>query len=250
VFTLPILLFGAFSYAEDSLDSLDKNDITIGEQRFNAHCAICHSVGGTGGRGPDLTIQPFLHAPTDSDLIRIIQRGIRGTEMPGNYMLNDREVRQTAAYVRSLARVEQEELPGDPKRGATVYDSQNCAACHIVDGQGQGIGPELTDIGRQRSLAHLRVAIVRPEDDVRDEYRLVRATTVDGTVIEGLRINEDNFSIQLRDIEGNLHSFRKTDLRSLRKLFGRSLMFEYASRLDPADVDDLVAYMASLKGEQ
>lgn len=244
------LSFAASSFTDDLLAGLGAEDIAVGEQRFNAHCAICHSIGGTGGRGPNLTIQPFRHAPTDVDLIRIIDRGIPGTEMPATFSPNDREVRQIAAYVRSLARVDQEVPPGDAERGRALYEAQDCAACHIIDGKGRGIGPELTDIGRRRSLDHLRKAILRPGDDVREDYLLVRATMSDGTVVEGLRVNEDNFSIQLRDVNGNLHSFRKAELKSLRKRFGESLMFDYAVKLNAAEIDDLVAYLAGLKGDQ
>jgi hypothetical protein len=53
--------------------------------------------------------------------------------------------------------------------------------------------------------------------------------------------------VQLRDFEGTLHSFRKDQLKSFRVLQGRSLMPDYAAKFAPDELDDVVAYLASLK---
>lgn len=224
-------------------------DLATGERLFNAHCAICHSIGGTGGRGPDLTRQPFRRVQTDAELIRAIDRGIPGTEMPRTFAINDDETLQVAAYVRSLGRVDFEPAPGDADRGKELYDANDCATCHIIAGEGRGIGPELTTIGMRRSLDHLKRSIARPGEDVIEEYLFVRAAPHDGDPIEGIRINEDSFTIQLRDINGQFHSLRKTDLKTVQKRFNQSLMFDYSQRLNATEIDDLVAYMADLREE-
>ncbi len=235
---------------EEPLAGITPADILDGKRHFDAHCAICHSIGGTGGRGPDLTLQPFRRAASDGDLIRAIDVGIRGTEMPGAWPLSDRQVRNVAAYVRALSEVAAVDLPGDPVRGKALYDANDCATCHIVSGQGRGIGPELSAVGARRNHEYLKRALVRPSADTPERFLVILAVPHEGPPVEGMRVNEDSFTVQLRDISGNLYSFRKSKLRTYRKQFGKSVMFEYGDRLETSEIDDLVAYMASLRGEQ
>src|SRR5438093_1092926 len=77
----------------------------------------------------------------------VIKNGIAGTEMPGAWQLHPREVESVAAYVRSLGTVAIEALPGNTDRGAELYRATGCASCHVVEGQGSGFGPELSEIG-------------------------------------------------------------------------------------------------------
>src|SRR5438105_12105928 len=88
-------------------------DLLRGEKLFQVHCALCHGPKGEGGRGPMLTRAKLRRAPDDAALLRILEDGIRGTEMPGAGAMSDREIRQTAAYVRSLGKLMQSVVPGD-----------------------------------------------------------------------------------------------------------------------------------------
>jgi precorrin-6B methylase 2 len=82
---------------------------------------------------------------------------------------------------------------------------------------------------------------------MRPEYITITVLTNRSERIQGIRLNEDDFSIQLRDTDGNPRSFQKENLNNLwREL--RSLMPSYASRLTAAEIDNLVAYLRSLKG--
>jgi len=81
------------------------------------------------------------------------------------------------------------------------------------------------------------------------DFLTVRATTSEGQV-EGLRINEDAFSVQIRDVGGTVHSLRKDDLVEFEKVFAHSLMPEYGGVLTGRDMDDLISYLMSLRAEQ
>ena len=76
----------------------------------------------------------------------------------------------------------------------------------------------------------------------------VRAVTADGKEVSGVRVNEDAFTIQLRDVTNRLVSLDKASLRSLDKMTGRSLMPAYDHTFTAAELDDVIAYLASLKG--
>src|SRR6516162_7197208 len=93
-------------------------DLLRGEKLFQVHCALCHGLKGEGGRGPVLTRPKLSRAPDDAALLSILDNGIPGTEMPGAGAMSDREMRQTAAYVRALGKVALKPVPGAALRGA------------------------------------------------------------------------------------------------------------------------------------
>lgn len=250
-----LLCLAVPAWAQSPLDQLSEGDLTDGERLFRVHCARCHGIDGAGGEGSNLARSKLKHAADDEALIAIINDGIAGTGMPAIWSLDDDQTRRVAGYVRTLGRLEVEEMPGDPGRGAVVYQtSGGCPACHIIAGHGIGIGPELTDVGDRRGLAYLRSSMVDPAAAQSQtlgyqDYLTVRVRSAENGV-EGLRINEDAFSIQVRDISGRVHSFRKNELVEFEKIFAHSLMPEYGAVLSGQDMDDLISYLMSLRSEQ
>jgi cytochrome c oxidase cbb3-type subunit III len=169
--------------------------------------------------------------------------------MPGAWQMTDREVWRVAGYVRSLGRVETAKLAGDAGRGRELYRAKQCAGCHILSGAGGASGPELTEIGARRSAAYLREALIDPAASVPEKFLTVSVTTRAGRNHRGVRVNEDSFTIQLRDDKDQFRSFRKAELKELKKEFDVSTMPSYKT-LAAAELDDLVAYLASLRGEK
>lgn len=222
--------------------------IVAGQRLFDAQCAWCHGAGGDGGTGPTLRGK-LRHATDHSSIVNIVIAGIPGTEMPSFRLgLTERSARQVATYVQSLSRVAARPAPGDPKRGAALYASAGCGSCHIISGRGTALGPELTSIGALRGAPHLRESIVTPEAVHPSGYLVVRAVPTAGPEIRGIRVNEDVFWIHIRDAGGTVHTLQKADLSRVDRELEASLMPSYASRLSPAELDDLVSYLAGLRG--
>lgn len=237
--------------AQSPIDKLTPAALAHGKQLYENQCSVCHGMTGTGGKGARLAVPKLRHAPDFESLVGVIVNGIPGTEMPANWQINPTEVVQVAGYVRTLGQIAVVNLPGNAGRGKTIYESKGgCASCHIVRGVGTALGPELTEIGASRSADYLREAVVKPGATVPEPFRVVSATTRDGKTIRGERITEDSFTIQLRDAAGRMHSLRKSELTKFDKLPHESLMPSYESRLSAAELDDLIAYLASLRGEQ
>ena len=118
----------------------------------------------------------------------------------------------------------------------------------LAPGRGAGFGPELTAIGARRSVAFLRQAILKPTSTLPDGFLYVSAVPAAGAAVRGIRVNEDSFSIQLRDAGGRFYSFRKSELKELHRLERETPMPSYEGRISSAALDDLVAYVAGLKG--
>ncbi|HYL36012.1 MAG TPA: c-type cytochrome [Bryobacteraceae bacterium] len=230
-----------------------------GRQLFLGMCSRCHGAEGGGAEGPSLNRPVLTRAVDDQALRTIIQDGIPDRGMPRIRRMSNGELDALAAYVRSLGRTAEVARQGSAEKGKAVYQRLGCASCHLIAGEGVTFGPELTNIGARRSPGYLRQAVVDPSaalprggTDVPgrgfDEFLPVRIVTREGREVNGLRVNEDSFSIQVRDAGNHLYSFQKAGLQTLDKEFGKSLMPDYKTRIAGADLDDLVAYLSSLGG--
>ena len=222
-------------------------DAALGGRLFQTHCSYCHGAQGEGGRGADLTAGQYRFGGSDGALFNTIRWGIAGSEM-GPVRAADDEVWRMVAFVKRLGTVSaQEKPPGDPAAGKVVYETKgNCSGCHVIHQEGGSLGPELTGIGRRRGIKFLEESLVKPEAEVPINYRAVRVVAASGETVVGIRLNEDDMSIQLRDTGGSLRSFLKDNLRDIRR-DSPSLMPAYGSILTRKEIDDLVAYLSSLR---
>jgi len=229
------------------------------KQLFDGLCVRCHGINGTGDEAPNLNRATLRRAPDDNALRRIIRDGIPEAGMPRVRRMTEDEVTLLATYVRSLGRVAPERLTGNAEKGRAAYGTLGCSSCHVIAGQGTSFGPELTQVGVSRSANYLRQAVTDPGAALPRgaqtvlalgfrEFLPVSVVENNGREVRGVRINEDSFTIQVRDASGQLHSFRKPNLEKVDKQPGRSLMPSYKDRLNSAGLEDLVAYLVSLGG--
>ena len=242
-------MLGALAWAQAQDTPATPADLARGKMLFEGQCGLCHGRTGEGGRGPSLTRPKLIRAADEAGVVRLIQNGIPGTEMGGFWQMTQHEMRQVAAYVISLGQIAPETLPGDAEHGRALYTAQGCANCHIVSGAGTALGPELTDVGARRSAANLREHLTDPGKNPPEGFMMVRVVTRDGRKVAGIRKNEDSFTIQILDAGGHFYSFRKSELAEFKKTPGESPMPSFRS-LSLAELDDLVAHLASLRGSQ
>src|SRR5690349_2898392 len=223
-------------------------DLEQGGRLFQTHCSYCHGSHGEGGRGADLTAGQYRYGGSDAELFATVRRGIPGTEM-GPVRASDEEIWRMVGFVKKIGSAGLEEkAPGDPAAGKLVYDGKGgCATCHKIDKRGGNFGPDLTDVGRRRGLAFLRESLEKPDAYVAINYRAIRVITKSGQTVTGLRLNEDDVSIQLRDMGDNLRSYLKENLKEIQ-YDHPSAMPAYGSVLNKKEMEDLLAYMNSLRG--
>jgi putative heme-binding domain-containing protein len=217
------------------------------ERNYQLHCAFCHGRGDDG-MAANLKSPRLPHAPSDAAMFQVIKNGIAGTDMPPAIGLSDDEIRELVRHVRAMGRAAPERVAGEVRRGEELYwGKHNCGSCHMVAGRGGRQAPDLTDIGAKRSPANLRQSLLEPDAAMAGGFVMVELATKAGKKITGVRLNENTFSIQVRDLSDKIHSLRKSDLAEIKKELGRSTMPSYRN-LSGQELDDLVAYLYSLKG--
>ena len=224
-------------------------DLEIGRRLYNGRCGHCHGQNGEGGRGAVLNAGRFRRGSSDRELFLIVRNGIPGTEMPGAAILPSPDIWRLVAYTKQLSKQgTSEPSRGDATAGAIVYERNGCATCHSIDGKGGFMGPDLTGIGSRRAVRHLRESIVDPNADIPLDYRSVSVTDRKGANISGIHLNEDEYSVHLRDVNGNLRSFMKGEIAQIA-LPRQSLMPPFIS-LSTVDLENLVAYLSALRPEK
>jgi putative heme-binding domain-containing protein len=223
-------------------------DISAGANLFRSSCAGCHGANATGARGPDLTRGTFRHAGDDAALFRVIANGIPGSPMPGALAYHSEPaVWQLVAYIRSLNRsTDAHGGEGDAVAGKRLFEERGrCLNCHLVNGRGACLGPDLSAIGRGRNASSLRLSLVQPNAEVDPAWWSVRLVDASGRTYEGRRMDEDTYSVRLLDASGHLRTFQRTAIRSLARI-ETSTMPGYQSEFTPIEIDDLVAYLSTL----
>ena len=137
---------------------------------------------------------------------------------------------------------------GDAARGRATFEGKgSCTRCHRVGSLGSRVGPDLSEVGATRSAGSLFRSLTDPASQMMPINRPVRAVTKDGKVVNGRRLNEDTYTVQLIDEQEKLVSLTKADLREYT-ILTTSPMPSYKDRLNENELADVVAYLLSLKG--
>jgi putative heme-binding domain-containing protein len=245
-----LLFVGAQAAAQTALHDGEyaPADIAYGAQLYDAQCTTCHGANGDGVGGVDLKSGKYRNAVTDQDLIRVITTGITGTGMQA-FKLDSSEIAGIVAYLRNMNAFDRGSVrAGDAERGrATIEMKGACLRCHRVGPQGSRVAPDLSDIGAIRSAASLLRSLTDPASQMMPINRPIRAVTRDGRVVNGRRLNEDTYTVQLIDDQEKLVSLTKADLREFTVLTA-SPMPSYKGRLTDDEIADVVAYLLTLKG--
>lgn len=238
--------------------SRDPAALRKGATTYRVNCDFCHGIDARGENGaPDLT-SPRTRKRSDAELFRIILGGRPGTEMPAND-LSEKEAWEVIAYLRSLGPSSHTAVAGDTEAGRKIFFGKaSCSQCHMINGKGGRLGPDLSRIAVSRSTAYIAESIRQPskvlaiammpptrhETPVR--YQTVTVVTSDGRRITGVRKNEDGFSVQLMSQDEQLRTFLKKDVKEVVH-DQISLMPAYGEQmLNKKDLQDLLAFLESV----
>ena len=223
-------------------------DLQAGRQLFGRQCSVCHGLAAAGGEiGPDLTTGEFEQASTDAGLFNVISEGIPDTPMLGiNRGRTDQSVWQIVTYLRSFGSGPRVAVAGDASAGERLFRGNgNCTSCHVVNGEGGRQGPDLSTIGDRRAPDQLLSDLIDPNERVQPRWWTMQVTHLDGTRVEGLRMNEGTYSVRILDANDDLWSFSKRDLRESERIETSSMPAASGS-LSESELEDLVAYLYGL----
>jgi cytochrome c oxidase cbb3-type subunit III len=238
--TCLLLALASSLWAQNRLIPMNSAAMEAGKQIYMGSCSGCHGATGEGSQGPSLLSGRASRLP-DRTLVNSIKNGLPGTSMP-NFPMADDKILQVAAFVRSLT-VPAVSAPvaGDPERGRELFfGSGRCSGCHMIRGKGGYPGPDLSNVGAERTLAQLRESVMQPSVRIANGYRGVTAVLKSGATVRGVAKNYNNYSVQVLDSAGKLHLLSRDDITKL-DIMDASLMPAVS---DANDARDLIAFLA------
>lgn len=223
------------------------------QEIFATRCAGCHGTDGKGAeRAPDIVTRPAIRQLSDAQLLDVFRKGVPQTSMPPFSYLGDDVLRSLVVHLRTLqGNPAATALSGDAKRGREVFFGKGrCSQCHMAHGEGGFFASDLTHYASGRAPEAIHDAIVFPNRDLAPRQRTVVITLANGQTLQGIALNEDNFSIQVLTQDGGLHLLSKANLRNLAFRNESPMPADYATRLSTAEIDDLVNFLASLANQE
>ncbi|MEO8484669.1 MAG: c-type cytochrome [Acidobacteriota bacterium] len=234
--------------AQDASHGYTQADIERGGQTYLLSCGSCHGPTGDLVAAVNLFGGTFRRATSDQEIVGLIRSGIPGTPMPPS-SLSEADAMQIVAFLRSrpgtTTAARTSGLPGNAGSGARLYATLDCATCHMINGAGGYLGPDLSSMGITRPVDELERALTKPSIDIRNGNRTVTVLRASGPALTGRLLNQDTYSLQFMDATGRLTSVRKDDVRRW-EVMATSPMPAYGDTLTPQQIADVVSYLQTL----
>jgi cytochrome c oxidase cbb3-type subunit 3 len=222
--------------------------IERGHKLFEQSCGFCHGPDATGARAPDLLRSPLVAHDVKGDKIgEVIRLGRPDKGMPA-MPLTDQQVLDIAAYLHARATEAlnsaavptkyplEKLLTGDPAAGKAYFNGAGgCQGCHSPTG-------DLAAIATKYSPIDLQAHMLYPDG----KHTVAVVTLPSGEQVKGPLAHSDDFVIALRDASGWYRSFLR-DRVKVELQDPLAAHRELLSKLKPADVHNLFAYLESLK---
>ena len=210
-------------------------------------CSGCHGDDARGSQqGPGLAGNASLKRKSPAAVRNIILKGVPAAGMPA-FNLPPETVDALVKMVGELNAVAADAgIPGDAVAGRAFFaGAGKCSSCHMASGQGAAIGPDLSNIARELTLAQLREALMDPSARVAPGYGLVSLKFRDGAALRGFARSRTRFHVTVQDLQGGLRPVSMDQVASLVEEKA-SLMPAVAAPAETAQ--NLLAYLGSLKG--
>ena len=151
--------------------------------------------------------------------------------------LNPADVRQRVQQVRNVL----DDGTGNPYAGEATFMTR-CAACHKLFHKGGKVGPDLTPYQRG-NLETLLTSVIAPSAEIREGFEYMAVVTMEGRILSGFLVDQDNQIITLRVKAGEDVRIERKDVDEIAPV-GRSLMPDgLLQGLDDQQIRDFFAYL-------
>ena len=167
----------------------------------------------------------------------------------------DAELDAIVSYVSALkAPAADNPSAGDAMAGERFFTGKgNCSSCHMVRGRGGILGPDLSNLGRERKTPQIERAIREPgvrrkstgEDDAQS-FKAVSLRMRDGRTLRGLAKYESPFDLGVQSLDGRFHSISRAQVADIT--WEPSLMPKVQASAE--ELRDLLAYLTRLAADR
>ena len=133
---------------------------------------------------------------------------------------------------------------GEVPRGREIF-RENCSRCHLLDGMGSEVGPDLLDVTRRPKKFFL-AKILDPNLNIAPGYETYVIETRSGATVSGVIAQESPTSVTLRREEGEEETLLRSNIATLRVSSVSNMPEGLEEDIDPAAMADLLEYLQRL----
>src|SRR5260221_191921 len=217
------------------------------KQTYSTLCGGCHGDDAHGTQqGPGLAGNPSVRRRSAQSLRNVIRNGIPAAGMPA-FELPAKTLDALATMIASMNTVaSQSSVPGDGAAGKQFFFGKGqCASCHMVNGEGSPIGPDLSDIALELTVEEVREALLQPDARIAPGYGLVSVRLRNGQTLRGFARSRSDFDVAVQDLEGALHPLSLDEVSAITD--------EKRSHMAPVkasaeELRDVIAFLSKLTG--
>lgn len=217
-------------------------------------------------RKPAPLTQPALIVNTSESAIAVKARSVIAYDIAGTGFVRfqvtgklDEEFADTSEKVRFSVYLDRSspvgeepviadlvKMPASPSHGRALFFSKRlaCVRCHLAEGFGGEIGPDLTQIANKHAPSALFEDILNPGAAISTGFETIQVATVKGKILNGLLISAGD-PVVLKDAEGKIHSIPKNDVDEMLSL-KTSIMPDLKQQVTKNETAALVAFLREM----
>jgi putative membrane-bound dehydrogenase-like protein len=139
-------------------------------------------------------------------------------------------------------------LKGNAGQGAKLFATTGkCNTCHVVNGEGKEVGPNLSEIGAKLARQAMFESIVFPSAGISHNYESWTIVLANGTSATGIIVSEDDGKLSLRGNDALVRTFDKKEIEERSKNKISLMPADLAKLLSQEEMADIVEYLGTLK---
>ncbi len=217
------------------------------QQTYVTRCVGCHGDDGRGtDQGPALAGSPSVRARSAQSLRAVIRNGVPSAGMPAFDFPPD-TIDALATMIASWNAVAaQASVPGDAAAGRRFFaGTGQCVSCHLAQGEGSAIGPDLSDIALTSTVSEIRDALLNPDARIAPGYGMVSARLRDGRTLRGFARSRSSFDVAIQDLAGAFHTLSFDNVVSITE---EKTSHMAAVKASADELRDVIAYLSTMTG--
>ncbi|HAW32149.1 MAG TPA: dehydrogenase, partial [Planctomycetaceae bacterium] len=139
-------------------------------------------------------------------------------------------------------------IKGDKLDGRVMFNTKGtCAKCHVVNGMGKEVGPNLSEIGKKLSREALFESILFPSAGISHNFESYTVILASGNVVNGLLVNKTDDAITIRDAEAISRTFKMEDVDEIIQQKISLMPADLQKVLTQEELVNIVEYLTTLK---